>query len=517
MKILYFYGRLKFITIEAYQKMKEITKIEAQQLLDTHTNKITAMKELVVQIISQSPKGITYVNIKHRLYHIANSLNDIPKCIVEGCSSLVKWDKQNQKYTQTCGYSCSNKLTAIKTMESRKKTNNEKYGGNAPACDNNVKEKMKRTNIERYGEHYTKVHSQKSKRSLMEKYGIENISQYHINEQTSIKLSDRNYLYREHILKKQSLQVIAENLGVSDTTVNRYLKYHNIEVKRFYKSRGELELREFLKSLDIEFVTNTKKIISPLEIDIYIPSHNLAIEYNGLYWHSEKCNKTSMFHLNKTEMCEAQNIRLLHIFEDEWRDQMQQCKDTITHLLGRSNKGTYGRNVTIREIPWKQAKEFLNKYHLLKAGTCGDYRIGAFDKDNNLISVMVFGRINNEFGGNSIELKRFVTDKRNNPGVGSKMFKYATTKKSYTEVIAFVDRRWFTGLVKQYIGFEVVSKTPPSVWWTNGKYRHHRRFITKKTLIAEGFGGDISKRKILNNVGYYRIWDCGKIKLRWTK
>ena len=50
-----------------------------------------------------------------------------------------------------------------------------------------------------------------------------------------------------------------------------------------------------------------KKKTSPLELDIYIPSHNLAIEFDGLYWHSE-IHKPSNYHLNKTELCEEHRI-----------------------------------------------------------------------------------------------------------------------------------------------------------------------------------------------------------------
>ena len=157
--------------------MTKITTALAHDLLKLHTNKLSTDTNLLTDINAQSPSGIEYVNIKHRLYHIAHSLTNIPRCIAEDCNSLVKWDKQNQKYTQTCGYSCSNKMTAANTMVARLQTNNIKYGGNAPACSEMIRDKMVKTNIKRYGDDYTKIHSKKLKQSLEEKYGIENISQ----------------------------------------------------------------------------------------------------------------------------------------------------------------------------------------------------------------------------------------------------------------------------------------------------------------------------------------------------
>lgn len=129
---------------------------------------------------------------------------------------------------------------------------------------------------------------------------------------------------------------------------------------------------------------------------------------------------------------------------------------------------------------------------------------------------MVFGQLNNENSKTGIELKRFITNKKNNPGLGSKMFKYAITQKQYSTIIAFVDRRWFTGLVKQYIGFNLINIIKPAVWWTDGNRRYHRRFLTKKQLIDNGCDPSKSKRALLAEMGYSRIWDAGKLKLAWN-
>ena len=44
----------------------------------------------------------------------------------------------------------------------------------------------------------------------------------------------------------------------------------------------------------------------------------IAVEFDGMYWHSEE-NKPQNYHLNKTNLCEAKGIQLVHIFEkNEW-------------------------------------------------------------------------------------------------------------------------------------------------------------------------------------------------------
>jgi len=350
------------------------------------------------------------------------------------------------------------------------------------------------------------------------RYGKKHISQLNIPSDVLSLLDDKNWLIDQHTTQKKSIPVIASDLGVSASLVTSRCKDHNITVQRFRVSAWENEIASFIRSMGVDIETSNRSILNGKELDIFIPSANIAIEANGLYWHSEANGKDSSYHLNKTQTCEAKGIRLIHIFEDEWRNQNQQCKDTIKHLLNKSDKGCYARKATISEISWKQAKDYLNKYHLLGAGNSGSYRIGAFNPSGDLIGVMVFGHQNNERSDPSIvELKRFVTDKKNNPGLGSKMFKYAVTQKEYTKIIAFVDKRWFTGLVKDYIGFVLVNTTLPTLWWTNGNDRHHRRFETKKSLLKSNpeFNAGDTKLSMMSSCGFYRIWDCGKLKLEW--
>jgi len=403
--------------------------------------------------------------------------------------------REQVKQTCTIKYGVENPMQSKKIKQAAHQTCFNNYGYYNPGEVPEIKDRIKSTNIERYG--------------------VVSTSQVHISTETLSLLDNVNWLQEQHHTKELTLTQIAKKLKVDASTVSERFKKHLIEIKKFDFSAPEREVFEFISALEVNCISSTYSIIPPFELDIYVPEYNIAIEFNGLYWHSEAAGKDDKYHLNKTELCEAKGIRLIHIFEDEWRDHPQQCKDTLKHFFGKSDKGVYARKTTVKEIPWKIAKEFLRKYHLLGSGTAGNYRIGAYYNDE-LISVMVFGQSNNEGGDCAVELKRFVTNKQNNPGLGSKMFKFAITNQNYNEVIAFVDRRWFTGLVKDHIGFKVVGYSKPALWWTDGTNRFQRRFKTKKGLIAAGSNPLLTKRKMLLEQGYYRIWDCGKIKCRWT-
>jgi uncharacterized DUF497 family protein len=97
-------------------------------------------------------------------------------------------------------------------------------------------------------------------------------------------------------------------------------------------STQEKEICEFLEEHSIKYEQSNRKIIYPLEVDIYIPSKKVAIEINGLYWHSEKSgNKLKDYHLNKTDLCEKEGIRLVHIFDDEWNSVTEKRELIIGH------------------------------------------------------------------------------------------------------------------------------------------------------------------------------------------
>lgn len=538
------------------------------ELLGCHSARIKADGNLMQIIADLTPEYLSSAPLKQKLFHIAHNLACIPICSHPSCTNPVTWDHRNNVYPQTCGYTCANKIRAADPSVINKKTltNTKKYGGPAPACCVDVKNKIHDTKSTRYGQNYSKLFAAKSKTTmwdhygvvnpsqlvgikekkkqtalkrygvshpmqssvvkdktkttLNDRYGVNNINQLHLDPSVLLKLNNRDYMARLHIDEHQSIFDMATLLGVSVYAIYRYLKLHGIENQHYNNtnevSRGHQEIVDFIKSLGItNIVVNDRVQIYPKELDIYLPDLNIAIEYNGNFWHSELF-KDKRYHLGKTLDCDAKSIRLIQIMEDEWQNQKQQCKDTLTHLFGKSERGTYARNTTIREIPWKLAKDFLNQHHLLGSGTSGTYRFGAFDKNDVLIGVMVFGQQTNE-NSSGIELKRFVTNKKNNPGLGSKIFKHAINTMNTDRVYAFVDRRWFTGLVKQFIGFEQVGITDPVIWWTDGKQRKHRRFVTKRQILKTDGDLVVSKREYLRQRGYLRIWDCGKIKLMWQR
>lgn len=54
------------------------------------------------------------------------------------------------------------------------------------------------------------------------------------------------------------------------------------------KSSGEAAIFKFLKEKfpELKILRNVRNVITPKELDIYLPDKKVAIEFNGNFWHS---------------------------------------------------------------------------------------------------------------------------------------------------------------------------------------------------------------------------------------
>ena len=101
------------------------------------------------------------------------------------------------------------------------------------------------------------------------------------------------------------------------------------------ESKSENEVCKYLRSIcDEEILQSSKKVIKPYELDMYVPSKNFAIEFNGMYWHSIECNTPYEYHKTKTDMCEKIGVDLLHIIDVEWNSRRAQVENHIALALG---------------------------------------------------------------------------------------------------------------------------------------------------------------------------------------
>lgn len=290
-------------------------------------------------------------------------------------------------------------------------------------------------------------------------------------------------------------------------------------------STGQIELLNYIKSLlpsDVLIINNDRSIFNDgKELDIYIPSYNLAIEYNGLYWHSENHgNKNKNYHLNKTKLCEQKGIQLLHIWDIEWIYKQNIVKSIIKSKLQLIKNKIYGRNTVIQKISPIIAKKFLQDNHI--AGFINSkINLGLYNKKNNqLVAVMTFGKTRFNNNKNQWELYRYAT-KLNTAVIGglSKLLKYF--QKYYSSnIITFLDRRFSTPL-KNYFNNNKNYKlniTQPDYWYTDYKTIIGSRLKFQKHKLNKQlniFDNTLTEWQNMQLNNYDRVWDCGNLKYQF--
>ena len=278
----------------------------------------------------------------------------------------------------------------------------------------------------------------------------------------------------------------------------------------------EKEVVAFVKSIyKGEVIENDRSIIAPKELDVYIPEKNFAIEYNGLYWHSEAQDKGQSYHLNKTKMCMNKGIRLLHIYENEWRDKQDICKSMIASALGIYERKEFARKCEVKEVTdRKTVIDFFEQNHIQGAVYKFSLCLGLY-KGDELLQAVVFGK--QHFGKNGdYELYRMVT-KKNVQVLGgfSKLMKHCP----YDTVVSYVALRMFDA--KGYLAgnWKIEHISHPSFCITDGINVYSRHLFKKDKCLKlfDNVTEDMTEREMQIKNGYYRLWDCGTYKVRWCR
>ena len=285
----------------------------------------------------------------------------------------------------------------------------------------------------------------------------------------------------------------------------------------------ESELQDYIKSFlqENECIFNNRKLVKGFEIDIYIPNYKLAIEFNGIYWHSELNGKNRLYHLYKTEECEKQGIQLIHIFEDEWNYKKDIIKSKIKNLLNKNIIKIYARKCIIKEVPNNIKNEFLNNNHI-QGEDKSKFKFGLYYNDE-LVSLMTFGNLRKITGHNSkdghYELIRYVTKfNMNIIGGFSKLLSFFIKNYNPKYILSYADRRWSMGKLYEKNGFKFISNTPPNYWYMkHHNYREHRYKYRKSELnkLLPIFNINISEWENMKLNNYDRIWDCGSKKYEY--
>jgi hypothetical protein len=490
---------------------------------------------------------------KQRMWHWINELPTIYVCKCGKPTSFYKNWKHG--YRSACSPKCAQ--TNDKTKEKRRKTTLEKYGVDNIAKLEEIKKKQEETNIQKYGHKSTFQNEEvqkKWRKTIEDRYSVDHYFKTNEFKKKAKKTSKKKY-GKEHYVQSKSYKEKLKEIGFNDIlkqiNINKHLrKYDNIglefidlsdriltlkgecghqfeihydslkrRIENSYdycticnpvnsvQSQDEKVLIKWLMEKNIDLVEKDRSL--GIELDILIPSKKIAIEFNGLYWHSELF-KNNNYHLDKTTICRNNDIRLIHIWEDDWKYNKTIVKSIILNSLGLIEKKVYSRKCEITTLSNKEKNLFLEKNHI--QGKCVSSVNLALMYNNEVVSVMTFGKrkMSNK---NEFELIRFC-NKVNNVVIGgaSRLFNYFINNYQSDHIISFADISHFEGGVYKKLGFKFVHRTIPNYWWVVSGIRFHRFTYNKKRLVKEGADPNKTEVQIMYDKGYFRIFGCGQDK-----
>jgi hypothetical protein len=344
---------------------------------------------------------------------------------------------------------------------------------------------------------------------------VEITAEQFINKAIVIHNNKYKYPNVEYINAKTKINIHCKKHGEFEQTPNDHLSGKGCSKCGVNLSIGENDVRGFIEN-ELNLFTDKIKIDNK-EIDIYVPPKKVGIEYDGLYFHSVLF-KGKKYHQQKTDLCEKNDIQLLHIFEDEWANKKEIVKSIIKSKLGIFSDKIFARKCTIREINSKESAKFLVENHL-QGNTGSSVKIGLY-YNNELVSVMTLGKKRISMGvktriDGEYELIRFC-NKQNTLVIGgaSKLLNYFIKTYNPKSILTFADRRYSNGNLYKQLGFTLIGNTEPNYFYfkQHDLKREYRFKFRKDILIKNGFDASKTEHQIMEERGYFRIYDCGSMK-----
>lgn len=410
----------------------------------------------------------------------------------------------------------------------------DKYGVTNAAHIPEAQSKKVRTNLERYGfENIAQTPEARSKRSV----GAKQAALSGVFKETGYNR------FSDHVRSTYNFELL--------TTLDQYGGIHNKDAltytfkclgcgsivdKKFHHNRGincdicnpippqftsgqEVEVFNFITSLGIVGIQGDRTLINPYELDMVFHSHRIAIEFCGLYWHSENGGNKKRdrnYHNTKMRLVQNADYRLITIFSDEWEQKRDIVCSRLRSMFGMSDKKVYARKCDVRIVDYHTAKSFMVINHL-QGWAQSKVNLGLYYQ-NELVSIMTFGSkrkvLNSVNHSDTYELVRFASKLGYNiVGGASKLLKHFVKTHQPSEIVSYADLRWSNGNVYRQLGFTPIEDYTIGYWYIeNYSVRHHRYNFRKQVLVNDGADPEKTEWEIMIERGYDRIWDCGQQK-----
>ena len=467
----------------------------------------------------------------------------------------IQQKRNEQKYTLPAGVTLKQPQPEIYNKETKLTFCDSEFGefistfraiqqANASTHPEAVKKRREATNLNKYGSPNVSGVAEfrkKAQETMNERYGVRHALQNDLlfkkNKDTLLANHGVNHPMESSSIKEKQKNTLMTNYGVTNPMhseeIKLELKTNNLvkygvenpavlpEVKlkcitsllkngSVFTSNGELQIKQWLKTIGIEAESSFIGGANPKQIDLKIKEKNIAIEYNGSFWHSEFNKKMyPRYHLEKTQLANLNGLTLLHIFDFEWENRGNQVRSFLRSKLGKNENFVHARKCEIRTVSKDEASSFLEKWHIL--GACNFIEAFGLYHGDVLLSVITIGR--HHRNNREYVLSRYCTKENYTVSGGvSRLAKHAS--KKYGKLVTWVDLRWSDGASWVKNGWELEAVLPPDYFYYDSK---SNKTVSKqsrqKNLVNTPV--NMTEHQHALESGLYRVYDCGKIRLTY--
>lgn len=302
------------------------------------------------------------------------------------------------------------------------------------------------------------------------------------------------------------------------------MNYYGLTKEQMFSAKKKLGMEKYLATLKHSSIAeaelfewipienkipNDRKILGGKELDIVLPDYHLAIEYNGLYWHSEANGRFANYHVDKLNATEAKGYQLFNIVEII--DDLDIWKSMILARLGMAQR-IPARKCELRTLAYRDVRDFLAENHL-QGSAVSSVQYGLF-YDGELVEVMTFAkpRFARQY---NFELVRLCTKKGLVVvGGASRLWTAFRREHPTASVISYANRRFSQGKVYRTLGFSLVKTTAPNYVYVRQdevvtRYQAQKHRLPQ--LLGEGYDPNLSEFENMSKAGFERMYDCGNM------
>ena len=493
--------------------------------------------EFYVYLNENYPDTIPF---NEKLYWFYNGLTSHPTC--KTCGKSTPFISNSRGYAGHCTQKCTQQDKNVR--DKLKESCIEKYGNDYKTV---IYNKGKSTKLQRYGdENYNNI--DKLKKTCLEKYGVDNPQKVkEIREKTKNTCLEKygaeyyqkteEFKNRYDSILEKSKKTCLEKYGVDNpmkldsvkektqkTCLDKYGVPWNCMRKEAHHSKNMYSIKneDFAKLLDQNNIKYEREYcINKYSYDFKID--NILVEINptathNINWNPYKKDSKEIkidknYHLYKTKLAENNGFKCIHVWD--W--------DNINTIIGLllPKETIYARECVIKEVNKKETEEFLLNNHI--QGTCKrqTVRLGLY-KDNKLVQLMTFGkpRYNKHY---EYELLRLCSDMQYVViGGANKLFKYFIDNYSPNSIISYCDISKFDGKIYNIIGMNLLRVSKPACVWANCR---SKKFITDAELRKHGadqilgtsYGKGTDNKEIMIKHRWAQVYNCGQKTFVWNK